>query len=381
MLKNVPIGDISVLESWLKAGVVKTSQVRPTFQGVPQGGVIRPALCNITLNGMEAYVQNATKHMVPKRQRTKVYVIRYADDFIATAASEAIVEKVKSCVVEFLEPRGLTLHPDKTRVVQLDRVPCVEFLGFALAKRPLDPRKNMLSAKNQTRNRLIVKPSRSNVMGIKAKVSEIIKYGRPIGAIIKEVNPKLRGWSNYFRIARHSPETFKTLGNWVWFKMLRWAQNKHTNRNIQWIRQRYIATSKWRTNHWANKSPAGNQYLLDVSTVKYQFVPTLSQGLNPYIASNRASLETRASVMALGDQSAIRRALLIRDNALCLVCETSVVTCEENVELHHLAPLRSGKNWSLRNLVLLHATCHKKVTYDEELNKILKNQVNPNAPA
>jgi RNA-directed DNA polymerase len=366
------------MESWLKAGMVTTSGFEDSSIGVPQGGVISPLLCTITLNGMEEHVQNVTKFMVPKRQRTKVYVIRYADDFLATAANETIVAKVKSCVEEFLEPRGLMLHPDKTRIVELDKGSTVEFLGFALTKRPLDPRRNQPSAKNQTRNRLIIRPSRDNIKVIKTKVSDIIKSGRPIGGIIKEVNPKLRGWANYFRVARHSSEVFKTLGNWVCKKMLLWAQNKHTNRNVAWIRERYISKSKWRSNHWTYKSPKGDQHLLDISTVKYQFVPTLAKGLNPYLSADRDLLDARAMKIALGGESGIRKALLIRDNARCLVCGTSLLEGSEGsegAELHHLKPQRDGGDWSLRNLILLHATCHKKVTYDEELNISLKSQI------
>lgn len=266
LVQNVPIGDKAVLESWLKSGVAYNTNVTATVAGVPQGGVISPALANITLNGLEAAVKTATAGLVPKRERSKVYLIRYADDFVATAGSENLLSMVEQSASEFLSPRGLQLHPQKTRSLALSQNK-FEFLGFEFSKHALDPQANMPSAKKQTKSRLIIKPSRANIAELRNNVRQVIKTEIPMPGLISRLNPKLRGWANYFRVARHSQKSFKSLGNWVWFKMLRWAQRKHTNRNIAWIRERYVAKSSWRTNHWCTKTQRGVMFLLDLSTV------------------------------------------------------------------------------------------------------------------
>jgi 5-methylcytosine-specific restriction endonuclease McrA len=68
----------------------------------------------------------------------------------------------------------------------------------------------------------------------------------------------------------------------------------------------------------------------------------MPQGLNPYVRRDRALLQARASQIAGAGQAGLRRALLTRDQGLCLVCHTSVADCEESVPLHHLNPQRSG---------------------------------------
>lgn len=283
LVEQVPIIDKEVLESWLRSGVDTFGTREPTELGVPQGGVISPTLSNIALNGIESHVKRCTEHMVTRRQRTKVYLIPYADDFIASAASREILDTVTASIEEFLEPRGLRLHPDKTSVLDLGTGKSFTFLGFEFSKKPLNLRLNMRSRKNKTTKRLVVRPSKKNVNKLKEQVKAVLTSGKPIAGVIKDLNPRLRGWSNYFKVARHSPRLFRSFGDWMWRRMLKWAQKKHSKRNVEWIKDRYISKSKWRTNHWCDKTVEGSvRYLLDVSTVTHAFVPTFPTGLNPY---------------------------------------------------------------------------------------------------
>lgn len=82
----------------------------PTSAGTPQGGIASPLLANLTLDGLEAAIQGAIR---PRRD--KVNLIRYADDFIVTAARpEILQEQVKFVIVRFLAERGLRLSEEKT---------------------------------------------------------------------------------------------------------------------------------------------------------------------------------------------------------------------------------------------------------------------------
>ena len=91
-------------------------------------GRCSPTLSNIALNGLEKCAQECTAHMVSRRERTKVYLIRYADDFIVSGASREILDTARSGIEAFLEPRGLRLHPGKTRVVEINRAICISRL-------------------------------------------------------------------------------------------------------------------------------------------------------------------------------------------------------------------------------------------------------------
>lgn len=210
LLKHVPIVDRCVLDTWLQAGAIDTIDMTP--EGVPQGGILSPALSNIALNGIEKRAQECTRHMVSKRERTKVYLIRYADDFIVSGASKEILDTARCEIEAFLEPRGLRLHPTKTKVLEIGKGQPFTFLGFEFSKKPLDLKMNMPSKTNQTRKRLVVRPSKNNIIRLKMSIKKVLNPGRPISGIIRDLNPILRGWSNYFRIARHSPKVFRTLG-------------------------------------------------------------------------------------------------------------------------------------------------------------------------
>lgn len=114
LMNNILI-DKTILKQWLAAGYMEKQALMPTREGTPQGGIISPTLANITLDGLEETVRNA----VP-RLRSKVHVVRYADDFIVTGASKKLLEhKVKPAIKAFLEKRGLMLSQEKTKITHI----------------------------------------------------------------------------------------------------------------------------------------------------------------------------------------------------------------------------------------------------------------------
>ncbi len=150
-----------------------------TESGTPQGGIISPVLANIALDGLEEVVKQAI------RKGDKVNVIRYADDFVITAASKEILEeKVKTVVVAFLSKRGLQLSEEKTRLTHIDDG--FDFLGFNFPK---------------YNGKLLTKPSKQSIKTFLANIRTLIKSHPTIKTehLIWLLNPKLRGWANYFR--------------------------------------------------------------------------------------------------------------------------------------------------------------------------------------
>ncbi|BAI90197.1 MAG: reverse transcriptase/maturase family protein [Arthrospira platensis PCC 7345] len=101
------------LRQWLKAGVLDNGVFEDTETGTPQGGVISPILANIALLGMERLV----KEMYPnKGTTTQVNLIRYADDFVVISKDLKIIEQCQTAISEWLEPVGLEIKPEKTRI-------------------------------------------------------------------------------------------------------------------------------------------------------------------------------------------------------------------------------------------------------------------------
>ena len=100
LIKHIPM-DKSVLKQFLKAGFVFRDELFPTDAGTPQGGIISPILANLTLDGMQKVLSDhfdlSAKGEVSAfvHNKSKVNLVRYADDFIVTAATKEIAEELR----------------------------------------------------------------------------------------------------------------------------------------------------------------------------------------------------------------------------------------------------------------------------------------------
>ncbi len=115
------IGDrriIRLIRKWLKAGVMEDGVTSATVVGTPQGAVVSPVLSNIYLH----YSFDLWAHRWRRREaRGEVIFVRYADDYVAGFQYEAHARAFLSDLGERLEHFGLSLHPDKTRLVEFGR--------------------------------------------------------------------------------------------------------------------------------------------------------------------------------------------------------------------------------------------------------------------
>lgn len=119
---------------WLKAGVWEAGQVTYPEAGTPQGGVISPMLSNIYLHEvLDGWFERAIK----PRLHGRAELIRFADDFVVVCEKREDAEALLAQVSERFQSYGLTIHPEKTRIVDFrhpwksDRKPeTFDFLGF-----------------------------------------------------------------------------------------------------------------------------------------------------------------------------------------------------------------------------------------------------------
>ena len=159
---NIPM-DKRIMKQFLKSGFIYEGKLFPTETGSPQGGAISSLYANMTLDGLEKVIQdkyhrnskgNIENHY---RAKTKVNLVRYADDFIITANSRETAEELKLIVSTFLESRGLMLSEEKTTISHIDEG--FDFLGWTFRK---------------FKGKLIVKPSKSSIKSLIKKCSSII---------------------------------------------------------------------------------------------------------------------------------------------------------------------------------------------------------------
>lgn len=106
------------IDKWLKAGVLEEGQTSRATTGTPQGGVISPLLANIYLHEvLDVWFERDVK----PRLRGKAFLVRYADDVVMVFAESKDAERVLAKLPQRLGKYGLTLHPEKTRLVPFKR--------------------------------------------------------------------------------------------------------------------------------------------------------------------------------------------------------------------------------------------------------------------
>lgn len=226
MQKNIPM-DKEILHKFLKAGFVEKGKLNTTDQGTPQGGTISPTLCNYVLDGLERLLKNKFKRYWSKGRQInpKVNLVRYADDFIITGASEELLRnEVLPLVKEFMHERGLELSDEKTVITNIHDG--FDFLGCNIRKYG---------------DKLLTKPSKQNVKSIMRKIRGTIKKFRmgKQSDLIKCLNPIIRGWVN-FQKYNVSSVAFRYV-DWQTFKALwRWCRRRHKNKPAAWIRDKYF---------------------------------------------------------------------------------------------------------------------------------------------
>jgi RNA-directed DNA polymerase len=107
-----------LIGKWLKAGVLEDGSLRRTESGTPQGGVISPLLANIYLH----YVLDEWfDQEVQPRLRGRAFLVRYADDFVIGFTDGADARRVQAVLPQRFGKYGLTLHPEKTRLIRFER--------------------------------------------------------------------------------------------------------------------------------------------------------------------------------------------------------------------------------------------------------------------
>ncbi|MFH1724359.1 MAG: group II intron reverse transcriptase/maturase [Elusimicrobiota bacterium] len=183
---------IKLLRGWLKAGVMEDGLYAATITGTPQGGVISPLLSNIYLHFLDA---------VWERQCAQVgALVRYADDFVVMCKTARAAREAERRIAIIFERLELSLHPEKTRRIDLSwGEEGFNFLGWYLRKR--------MSGRQKERGKVLYFlnrwPSVKSMKRVRQKVKGLVgphrNGAKDVRVLVKDLNPVLRGWGNYFR--------------------------------------------------------------------------------------------------------------------------------------------------------------------------------------
>lgn len=226
---------LKLLRLWLEAGVMEDGKETAMLSGTPQGGVISPLLSNIYLHTLDAVWEDRCGHLG--------VLVRYADDFVVMCSTRKAIEEAARRVGIILHRLKLEPHPEKTRQVDLSEGrQGFDFLGCHLRKRLSGP----IWEKEGRRVYFLQRcPSQRSMKRMRQRVKELTGRSRngvkDVRVIIRDLNPILRGWGNYFK-SGNAAKKFNQVDTYVWerlhrFLVKRHGRNLHAGKADQWTSQ------------------------------------------------------------------------------------------------------------------------------------------------
>ena len=237
---------VRLIQKWLRAGVLEDEVVTRSEAGTVQGGSISPLLANIYLH----YVFDLWVHQWRRRYaRGDVIVVRYADDFVVGFQHRWEAERFLVDLRERFVKFGLTLHPDKTRLLEFGRFaardrrdrgdgkpPTFDFLGFThICGRT---RRGRFKVLRQTmRKRMTAKLKQVAAELRRRRHHPVPEVGKWLGAVV-------RGHIRYYGVPGNGPAltAFRFAIGRLWYRALRRrSQNdRSTWKRVQRLIARYI---------------------------------------------------------------------------------------------------------------------------------------------
>jgi len=188
---------LALVQAFLEQCVMDDLESWTPEAGTPQGAVISPLLSNLYLDPLDHAMADAGYAMV-----------RYADDFVILCRSEAEAVAALAQVEAWTEGAGLSLHPEKTRIVDARESGDFDFLGYHFERGKHWPSRKSL---RKFRDKVRAKTRRSN--------------GNSLEAIIADLNRTLRGWFEYFQHGYRT--TFPHQDSWVRMRLRSLLRQRH----------------------------------------------------------------------------------------------------------------------------------------------------------
>jgi RNA-directed DNA polymerase len=210
--------------------LLKTMLKATGAKGVPQGGVISPLLSNLYLTEVDRMLERAME-TTRNGKYTYVQYARFADDLVILIDSHTrhdwLMKAVGKRLREELAKLQVEINEEKSRIVDLAKGDSFTFLGFEFRR--------ILSRKGAWRPNYTPKlKKRTALLG---KLRDVFRRfaSQPVGRVIEQINPILRGWVNYFAVG-HSSRCFSFVKDWVEKKIRRHLMRARKRKGFGWQR-------------------------------------------------------------------------------------------------------------------------------------------------
>ena len=340
LIDHIPM-DKSVLKQFLKAGFVFQNELFPTDEGTPQGGVISPILANMALDGMQKvlsdrfHTNRLGKIDLRFKNAHKVNLVRYADDFIVTAATKEIAEEAKEIIRGFLCTRGLELSEEKTLITHVDDG--FDMLGWTFRR---------------FKEKLIVKPSKKSVKALNASLHNTVhERGKAWRQedLIRVLNRQLRGWANYHQSVC-AKDAFSRTDHILYEMLWRWAKRRHPKKNRKWITANYWYSKGLRNWVFSTK----NAELIRLGEVPIIRHTKVRMSANPYLDSEY--FIQRKIQNGMKRLSGRFKKIWRNQNGCCYHCGQPMEISDER-EIFYKIPKSMGGKDDVPNMAYVHKYC------------------------
>ena len=340
LIDHIPM-DKSVLKQFLKAGFVFQNELFPTDEGTPQGGVISPILANMALDGMQKvlsdrfHTNRLGKIDLRFKNAHKVNLVRYADDFIVTAATKEIAEEAKEIIRGFLCTRGLELSEEKTLITHVDDG--FDMLGWTFRR---------------FKEKLIVKPSKKSVKALNASLhNTVLERGKAWRQedLIRVLNRQLRGWANYHQSVC-AKDAFSRTDHILYEMLWRWAKRRHPKKNRKWITANYWYSKGLRNWVFSTK----NAELIRLGEVPIIRHTKVRMSANPYLDSEY--FIQRKIQNGMKRLSGRFKKIWRNQNGCCYHCGQPMEISDER-EIFYKIPKSMGGKDDVPNMAYVHKYC------------------------
>ena len=199
--------------------------------GVPQGGPFSPLAANIYLNEVDWYF-DAIRQRTTEGEYEQVNYHRFADDIVITVSGHYTkvrwAPRALQRLREQIEPLGLVLNTEKTKVVDTLSGEAFGFMGFDI-RRVLN--------REKSRYFFLLTPRKKARLAIKTKIREIISNGgaTPVKELVNQINAALAGWVAYFRVG-NSSDAFNEVRDYLEMKLRILLTRRKKKRGVGWRR-------------------------------------------------------------------------------------------------------------------------------------------------
>jgi len=212
---------LKLIRLWLKSGVLYGNILEISELGTSQGSVISPLLANVYLNTLD--------RLWEKYGLTYGILARYADDTVVICKNKKSANHALNLLRYIMGKLDLRLHPVKTKIVCMwDGQEGFDFLGMH------HRRKTVETKDGRKYQETFQFPSRKAMKKMKAAIKENVNSRRllklDMEVLIKNINPKITGWKNYYS-TKTSSKWMRGLDWYIICTFARWYNKKHQNRH------------------------------------------------------------------------------------------------------------------------------------------------------